>query len=188
MHKQPLHASNTQEEWRQALKHAELCSVPVLTSAGLLKFPHRPVPVQAAHRARPDKHRKQARAFKELDTTLQVLGIDGGQGDKRGLRITASVHAPVQPEPVRTPRRQSSRASLAEEELRCQAAPGCPPWPSAACLLPVVTFPAPSSSTLCAPLVAVSWCFCGEGRPRGNEDKCRIHHSILHSSMCLCAA
>eukprot|EP00891_Asterochloris_glomerata_P000259 jgi/Astpho2/259/Aster-x0016 len=80
---------------------------------------------QAAHRARPDKHRKQARAFKELDTTLQVLGIDGGQGDKRGLRITASVHAPVQPEPVRTPRRQSSRASLAEEELRPTATSPC---------------------------------------------------------------
>ena len=86
-------------------------------TAGLLQSPHRPLPVQAAHRARPDKHRKQARAFKELDTTLQVLGIDGGQGDKRGLRITASVHAPVQPEAVRTPRR-SSRTSLAEGELR----------------------------------------------------------------------
>ena len=84
-------------------------------TAILLKFLHRLMPVQAAHRARPDKHRKQARAFKELDMTLQVLGIDGGQGDKR---ITASVHAPVQPEPARTPRRRSSRMSLAEGELR----------------------------------------------------------------------
>ncbi|KAK9863130.1 hypothetical protein WJX84_008456 [Apatococcus fuscideae] len=42
-----------------------------------------------------DKQRKQAREFKALNTTLQVLGIDGLQAPSSS-RITASPHAPLQ--------------------------------------------------------------------------------------------